>query len=103
MSSGKYRPFWRTVYLCLLFATACFGQETTGAVRGSVTDPSHAGVPAVSVELTGGLIPRALVTSTDATAYYSFSQVPPGTGYTLSVNEPGFRNAKFSGVNVQLG
>src|SRR5215510_9996141 len=103
MFSGNYKSLWRSVAGLLFLTGACFGQETTGTVRGSVTDPSHAAVPGASVELSGGLIPRPFVTSTDTTGYYSFTQVPPGTGYTLSVTVSGFRNAKLSDVNVQLG
>src|SRR5262249_27819259 len=103
MFSGHFKSLWPAVGGMLFLAGACFGQETTGTVRGSVSDPTRAAVPGASVELSGGVIPRPFVTSTDATGYYSFTQVPPGTGYTLSVTEPGFRTAKLSDVNVQLG
>ena len=78
-------------------------QETWGTVRGSVTDPSGAAVPGAQVQLSGGSMPSALTSQTDAAGTFTFGKVPPGTGYLLSVTNAGFRNARASGINVELG
>ncbi len=90
----------------LLFVLLCgtaAAQETWGSVRGTVTDPSGAAVPGAQLELSGGALPRALSTTSDATGAYRFAQAPAGTGYTLSVTSAGFRNSKVSDIAVQLG
>jgi hypothetical protein len=102
MLSGEHKLLC-AILVSLLLAGACLAQETTGVVRGSVSDASGASVPGVRVELSGGLLARAFVTSTSDAGLYSFSEVPPGTGYTVSATAPGFRGATLGGVNVQLG
>lgn len=78
-------------------------QETSGAVRGNVTDPSGAAVPGATVELTGPSLPRSFVVTTDAAGGFIFPQVPAGTGYVVSATAAGFRNAKAADLAVQLG
>jgi hypothetical protein len=94
------------VFSLLVFVMLCgtaAAQETWGSVRGTVTDPSGAAVPGAQLELSGGALPRALSTTSDATGGYRFAQAPIGTGYTLSVTSAGFRNAKVAEIAVQLG
>jgi len=90
----------------LLFVLLCgtaAAQETWGSVRGTVTDPSGAAVPGAQLELSGGALPRALSTTSDATGAFLFLQAPAGTGYSLSVTSAGFRTAKAADISVQLG
>src|SRR5581483_9189509 len=104
---GVERAFARRFgrILLLSFFVSCFGyaQETSGTIRGTVTDPSGAAVGTATVELTGSLLPRPFVLHTNAAGDFQVSQVPPGTGYLLSVAAQGFRTAKLGGINVEIG
>ena len=103
MDTFMGRKFFFCLLLALLVAGAGFAQETAGSIRGTVTDPSGAAVPGASVQLSGGQLPRGFTTTTGATGDYRFTQVPPGTGYTVSLSVQGFRQSRISGVNVDIG
>ena len=87
--------------LCLF--SIGYGQETWGSVRGNVTDPSGAAIPGAQVELSGTVIPQPFKATSDASGAFRFAQVPPGPGYSVSVIAQGFRNAKVSNINVEIG
>jgi len=89
--------------LTFLLCGTASAQETWGSVRGTVMDPSGAAVPGAQLELSGGALPRALTTTSDATGAYRFAQAPIGSGYTLNVAVAGFRTAKVAGMVVELG
>src|SRR5271157_2843788 len=85
-----------------LMAPIAFGQSlNTGAVVGTVTDPSHAVVPSATVELknlgTGG----TQADKTNGTGYYRFSLLPPGN-YQVTVKQSGFATAQVP-VTVSVG
>src|SRR5208283_3226185 len=86
----------------LLMAPMAFGQSlNTGAVVGTVTDPSHAVVPGATVELknlgTGG----TQADKTNGTGYYRFSLLPPGN-YQVTVKQSGFATAQVP-VTINVG
>jgi Carboxypeptidase regulatory-like domain len=88
------------VATCLLSAMAV-AQVDTGAVRGTVTDPTGAVVPNARVTLTneGTGLATTRVTAGDGT--YTFSPVKIGS-YTITVEAPGFKKAATHlVVNVQ--
>src|SRR5665213_3354093 len=74
--------FQRSVLLLLLAAATLFAQ-TTASLRGTVTDPSGAGVPGASVTVTGpaGLV-RVAKTGNDGA--YAITGLPAVT-YTLRI------------------
>ncbi len=90
----------------LVLASLCgsaYAQETSGSVRGAVTDPSGAAVPGAAVELSGTLLPRPFTTITNTSGVYQLPDVPPGSGYSISVTAQGFHTAKVGGINVEIG
>src|SRR3989440_184449 len=92
------------VVLCCVSAlvpTALFSQETTAGVQGYVKDPTGAVVAGATVEISGPAL-GAKKTETDATGFYRFSSLPPGT-YTLTVTAKGFRVVKRDGVSLEVG
>src|SRR6516165_5391601 len=95
--------FLTLLMLSLLLAGITLGQETTGSVRGTVTDSTGAAIAGATVELSGERILRPLSVATDAVGVFRFLQVPPGAGYSVSATAPGFRVAKASGIGVELG
>jgi outer membrane receptor protein involved in Fe transport len=102
----RMKLFTATVFaaLSLLAASAAFGQtSTTGEVEGTVTDPSGAVVPGVTVMLAGpNMIGGAKSATSNDEGVYRFSQVPPGR-YTVSIgNSKGFAGYKQDNVEVNL-
>ncbi len=90
--------------LALAFSAASltFGQETTGSVRGVVTDQTGLAVSSARVDLSGPNL-KIVTTVTSPDGAYQFQQVPLGTGYSLAVSAQGFRTAKATGLSVALG
>ncbi len=103
MIRGVFHRIAVGALVCALLCGAAIAQETWGSVRGAVTDPSAAAVPAATVELSGPSLPRAFTVTTEASGTFVFPQVPPGTGYTVSVTAPGFRGARAANLAVQIG
>ncbi len=50
---NKLRMLSSTIAFLLLLTTFAFGQETTGSIEGTVSDPSGGRLPGVSVTITG--------------------------------------------------
>src|SRR5690242_18225242 len=85
----------------LLGVSPGYGQQTTGAIRGTVTDASGGAVTGVNVNATNtdnGVVEK---TTTDSSGTYSFPLLPPGH-YTVNTEARGFRSAVQSGVLVRI-
>jgi hypothetical protein len=89
--------------LVLLVAAQLFAQGgATGAITGTVQDPSGAYVANADVKLVNqdtGIVTR--VTKTDANGSFTAALMPVGT-YTLTVSSPGFQEAKFKDIAVRV-
>ena len=107
----KFLPSIVALLLCLT-ATA-FGQETTGNIEGTITDPSGAAVPGVTVTVTSrgttaGARPDATQgfmrsVTTDDSGFFRVLQVPPGF-YTVSTAAiSGFSGTTNPSIEVVLG
>src|SRR5580698_9510265 len=83
----------RICFLLLVAAltfSAALAQQTTGTVKGVLTDDSGASVPAANVTLTGpGSAKTVKTAQTQADGSYTFSGLVPGQ-YTMGVAFPGF-------------
>jgi hypothetical protein len=78
------------IFLALLLAIAsapALAQETTGAIEGSVKDPSGAILPGVTVQVVGPS--GTLVAVTDERGEYRFPRLPSGR-YTVKATLDGF-------------
>jgi hypothetical protein len=81
-------PKLRQLTLCLLLlltAPALLAQTISGTVQ----DSSGAFIPAARIEITGSLLPQALVLSSDAQGNFTSPELKPGT-YSLLVTRDGF-------------
>jgi hypothetical protein len=89
---------FRRSILLLLLATATLLAQSTASLRGTVTDPSGAGVPGASVTVTGpaGLV---RVAKTGSEGAYSITGLPPGT-YALRIGATGF--SLFESMAIEL-
>lgn len=91
-----------TAVLMMLFSLIAVAQERTGAVQGTVTDPTGSAVPGATVELSGGSLIRPASLTTDGAGAYLFPSIPPGE-YMMSVQAKGFATIKRSAIPVQVG
>src|SRR5256885_1866749 len=84
---------------CLVAMTA-LAQETTGTVRGRITDPQGLAVPGVTVTTTG---PQGVKTTvSDADGRFSIPFLTPGV-YTVRAELTGFKAIEQHNVTVSLG
>src|SRR5215472_4886559 len=74
----------------------------TGVIVGTVTDPTGATVFGATVTLTDTATNAARATTTNPAGRYDFPNLPPGK-YDLTINKSGFRQAKFSKIDVVVG
>ncbi len=93
----RYVP---VVCLALLLPAALWAQ-TTGSLRGQVTDPSGAAIPNASVTLTG---PNnsVKVAQTDNAGNYTVNALPAGQ-YMMRVMAPGFTLFEKPGLDLAAG
>src|SRR5579859_5607671 len=89
--------------IALAVTVAAFGQGgATGAITGTVQDPSGAVVANAEVRITNqetGVLERSL--KTDADGAFMAPLLPVGT-YNVSVQAPGFAQAKFGNILVRV-
>ncbi|MCC6860712.1 MAG: TonB-dependent receptor [Bryobacterales bacterium] len=101
----KSESFLRAVPIAVLLLALVIplaAQETTGTIRGDVTDPSGAVVPGATVEISGPALMRNQTVTTDSAGNFTFSTLPPGT-YEVTVNARGFSAAKRVNIELQVG
>ncbi|MBV8865220.1 MAG: carboxypeptidase regulatory-like domain-containing protein, partial [Acidobacteriaceae bacterium] len=87
----------------LVFSGSCLNAQTTfGTVVGNVTDPSGAAVTNTEVVLTNLGTNEKRTERTNADGFYQFVNVLPA-GYSVTVENPGFKRVVRSPVTVQTG
>ena len=89
------------ILLLGLMASPSWAQRTSGAIRGTVTDPSGAVVPGATVTLKGEGTGFTKDTVTNAEGVYSFDAIPVGT-YTVEVALQGFKTAAQTGIPLNV-
>jgi Carboxypeptidase regulatory-like domain/TonB-dependent Receptor Plug Domain len=98
-------PLWVAVLfvaLMLLLPTHLSAQSlVTGAVSGSITDPSGAVIVAATVNLKNGSTGEMLSTTSSSDGIYQFTLLKPGS-YTLTAAQTGFKQTTQT-VEVLLG
>lgn len=84
----------------LLCVTMTYAQSAgTGAISGTVTDPSGAAVANAKVTVTSLATGQARTTATGPNGDYRFSLLPPGS-YRVDFSAPGFKTANVASVTV---
>jgi hypothetical protein len=107
----KFLPSILALMLCL--TAAAFGQETTGTIEGTITDPAGNVVPGVTVTIgsrgtTEGARPDATSgftrsVTTDDSGFFRVPNVPPGFYSVTTSAISGFSGATNPSVEVVLG
>ena len=85
--------------LALTMTWSLQAQEVVAHIRGTVTDPSGAGVPAAEVKATNTQTQVSATVMTQDDGSYQFLSLPPGT-YDVSVSKQGFKT--FTSQNITL-
>jgi len=87
----------------LLLLPQLFAQGgATGAIAGTVEDPTGAVVAGANVQIVNqdmGIVARSV--KTDANGFFSAQLLPAGN-YTLNVSYPGFQDGKFENIAVRI-
>src|SRR5688572_12048810 len=84
----------------LCFSAIAHGQETTGNIEGTVTDPAGARVAGATVELVSDSFRRSVTADSDG--FFRVLQLPVGS-YTVSVTGGSFQPFSRKNVQVTLG
>ncbi len=88
--------FLLALAVCMLASTATFAQSfTTGEITGTVTDPTGAVLPNVTVTLKSVEKGNTQTGTTNSQGAYRFSLLSPGN-YTISAEAPSFKTTSVS-------
>ncbi len=90
---------WVLFMVCSVLA---IGQGNQGAIRGTVTDPSGAVLPNVTVVVTSEATGVAVRLTTKSDGFYSAEALTPGA-YTVEAEVPGFKRETLEHVQVDPG
>src|SRR5690242_2318785 len=86
--------------LVLLFAGALVAQ-TTGSIEGTITDSSGAAIPKANVVILNEQTGEQTKLVTNDSGYFVSANSPSGT-YAISVDQPGFKQVKISGLKLDV-
>ena len=108
----KLRPFMSKSLVTAFVLIACAlvlatsrpaaGQERFGSFVGTVTDPTAAMLPDVTVTIINKENSRELTAQTDTTGFYAFKNIEPGH-YAFSFDRSGFSKAKIEDALLLVG
>src|SRR5690242_3003267 len=87
----------------LLIATASIlvGQTTTGAITGTITDPSGASVPSVKVTATNAATNISNTTQSNEAGVFNFPFLPIGD-YTVTAEAQGFKRIVLGPFRLEV-
>ena len=107
MNSRKSRSHLAlAIFFALLIPAAGFAQSVFATLTGSIVDPSQAVVPGAKVALKNNASGATRRTVTNQDGYFSFTSIPVGPLYEITVEASGFTNYKatemtFSGAETK--
>src|SRR6202161_3362094 len=88
--------------LCALFVPVLMAQSSgTSGLGGTVTDPSGAAIPNVTVTLTSNTTGQVRNTTTGTDGSYKFSLLPPGD-YKVRFTVNGFKTAEVGSTQLNV-
>src|SRR5437773_9092879 len=99
---------WKLPGLAAMAAMAVFAvfsasaQTDRGAIRGSVLDPSGAGVPNAEVQARNQDTSVVASDTTNTQGGFTFAALKPGV-YEITASMTGFKRAVAAGVVVNIG
>jgi hypothetical protein len=95
-----------SLFVCFVLLLTCASLSLaqtaeTGALTGTVTDPSGAVIAGAAVTVTNLGTGQARTTTTDANGSYKFSLLPPGN-YSVKFSAAGFKTAEVPSQTVNV-
>src|SRR3979490_1265315 len=87
-------------FLILAGSGVVWSQTVQGVITGTVTDPTGAVMPNVTVTITNVGTNASQTTTTGSDGSYRFSLVPPGN-YTIEMKAANFATVRASGIVVE--
>jgi hypothetical protein len=101
----KNRKIWFVVYIAILLVLLAPWLQAqsagTGALTGTVKDPSGSVVPNATVTITNTETNQSRTTATGADGSYRFTLLPPGT-YRVRFSAMGFKTAEVPSVTINV-
>src|SRR5665213_2681343 len=99
----KIRLQFAAALLILLWVPSMLLAQSagTGALTGTITDPTGAVVPNVTVTLISADTNQVRTAMTGADGSYKFSLLPPGT-YRVRFAATGFKTSEIGGVAINV-
>jgi hypothetical protein len=95
--------FARTLVISALLGALAFAQSAvTGAVSGTVSDPSNAVIPGATVTLRNVGTGKEETETTGSEGRFRFTNLQPGA-YTVTIKVAGFSEYKQTGITVEVG
>jgi hypothetical protein len=91
---------WASFFLAAMLPLLAQSSGTSG-LSGTITDPSGAAVPQVTVSLISSDTNQTRTATTGADGVYRFTLLPPGT-YSVRIAAKGFKTAEVSGVQLTV-
>ena len=97
------RYSWLAVFSLFVALSPSLIAQTaaTGALMGTVTDPTGAVVPNVTVTVTNSDTGQARTATTDAAGTYKFGLLPPGS-YRVKFEATGFKTIEVPSVTINV-
>jgi hypothetical protein len=96
---------YATCALMLVIQASVWAQAVNGTIVGTITDQSGGLVPAAQVTITEANTNATRLVTSDGNGYFSFPDLPPGT-YNVKVAKQGFTTAERTqvalGVNTTV-
>ena len=103
--SGMHPFVWAAVVLLILgigFSDSARAQVAGGALSGTITDPSGAGIPQAQVTIKNVATGVEHNTSTNESGFYILPNLLPGE-YQLTITAKGFNAESKSGITINVG
>ena len=88
--------------LFIVFSASAAWAQTTGTIRGTVTDPSGAVVPGANVTAIQSDTHLSRSLTTNESGDFEFPALPVGR-YSVAVQAPGFKLSRHDEIEVRLG
>ena len=99
----RLAPRFLTILACLYSsAAAASAQTSTATLQGTISDPSGAVLPGVSVKLQSPTTGLERVTVTNTSGLYVFNFLPAGL-YDVSGELTGFKSFRRDGLQLEIG
>ena len=96
------RAFWITLCVGLVSVPFAAAQTSaTGAIIGSVMDPSNAAIAGAEITVQSSVTNISRKTATDSTGNYTVSLLPPGA-YSVTVAAKGFKTQTIPSIVVNV-